>query len=100
MRVIATKLFISTVYGNVSKGQIIDCTDVHGAHFMEHGLAKRCEPVEGPKADPTPPAAKEVTGSLSPAGQALPPKTVIKSEPGVTKVTKARPVRKSVKSRS
>lgn len=43
MRVKATKDFSSTVHGNVSTGEILNCTDGLGRHFIEHGLAKPVE---------------------------------------------------------
>jgi hypothetical protein len=106
MKVQATKLFISTVYGNVPRGRILECSDVHGAHFIKHGLAQPVEPAQDPnfqaktaKPDPIPPTATEAPGLSSPAGQALPAKTATASESGVKKEKPARPVRKSVKSR-
>lgn len=93
MRIRATKFFISTAFGNVDVGRILDVSEGQGKHLIEHGLAsvlKEAGPVDGlPKVQEKqssfslPVEAKEAPGSSLPAGQVSQKKIVNASESGV-----------------
>lgn len=92
MRVRATRLFISTQYGNVDRGDILTVCDAHGKHFIENGLAeeiKSAGPVDdfgkpevSPSVFPDPVAATPEPGLSSPEETALPSPTAKSSGPG------------------
>lgn len=93
MRIKVKRFFISTVYGNVDEGRILDVPEAHGKHFIDNGLAeevKSAGPVDvqkNPEVKPTGFSNPVVTsqkpvGSSLQADQALPKKTVRPSESG------------------
>ena len=76
MLVKATRFFISSVFGNVEPGQILETSDVKGKQLINSGLA-------GPYASPLKvsspfqsPVTADQSGSVSPADQVSQKKTV------------------------
>lgn len=85
MKVRAKKDFISTSFGNISAGQVLDVSERHAKLFVENKLAEHI--VEGPvknnTEEPKPPVftqptADQTPGSSLPAAQVSSKKTVKK----------------------
>jgi len=87
MQIIAKRSFISTRsnIGNVPEGRILDISDDYANSLILAGLADKYIPSPVFSAKPTSfflTKKEKASGSLSPAVQALPPKTVPKSKRG------------------
>ena len=90
MLVRVKRFFISSTFGNVDEGRILDLSDAKAKQLIGAGLA--CEhvspvSVSRPASSFQSPVEANQPGSLSPAGQALQKETVKSSEAGEPKVT-------------
>lgn len=90
MLVKVKRFFISSVYGNVDEGRILDISDAKAKQLIAAGLvsvyASSVADVAKQSSFHSPVEADQA-GSLSQADQALQNKTVSESEPGEKKVT-------------
>ncbi len=109
-KVKAIRFFISTQFGNVDVGQVLEVSDQQAKAFVSHGFAKllasdvslpkkNAASVEGQgPLDFTPPAGgPQERGSSSRAGLVSPKRIVRKSGAGVKKRGKTRAKRKPKK---
>ncbi len=83
MRVIVTRFFISTVWGNVEPGKVLDVSEARGKSLIENGLAK-ASPSDGSFLHPV---EATVPQSSLQAAPASPNKIVKASEFGDKKAT-------------
>lgn len=90
MRILTKSHFISTVLGNVDANRVMDVNDGYAKHLIANGLAvehketvRPSDVQEEKKTGFQGPVVKvQERGSLSPAAQALPPKTAKQSKAG------------------
>lgn len=91
MRIKAVKMFISSRFGNVRAGQVIETNDAMGKHLIECGLAQEVKIIKQEDAvDPTAPIAETTPGASLQAAQALPKKTATKFVRGASKAKKGK----------
>ena len=87
MRIIAERDFISSIFGNVTTGQVLEAEQKMADHLVLHGLAKVIEQkVKKNEIEVT----KEPDGVLSQVDQVLPKKIVKKSVNGKKKAKKTK----------
>lgn len=91
MIVRAKRFFISSIFGNVDAGRVLDLPDGKARQLIDAGLVgeHKVAPVveEQKQTSFQDPVRAEASGSLSQAGRALQNKTVSVSEDGEKKVT-------------
>ncbi len=90
MLVKATRFFISSIYGNVEAGKILEMSDARGQQHIDSGLAVlHANPLEVNSPFSLPVGAKPF-GSALPAAQVSPKKIVKGSEFGIEKKVTAK----------
>lgn len=91
MRIKAVKMFISSRFGNVRAGQVIETNDKMGKHLIDCGLAAEIKTIpQEVVVDPIVPTAETTPGASSQAAQALPKKTATKFVRGASKAKKGK----------
>lgn len=94
MLVRVKRFFISSVFGNVDEGRVLDVSDSKGRQLIGAGLAVehgKTTATEQKQSSFQSPVEAGQAGASLPAGQALQKETVSVSAPGAKKVTYRKP---------